>query len=130
MIIVLFLLNRGHTYFHGIPGFQSLSDQEVHPWKFTATKSYYFFFLKALLCHFYYQLFYRENLNILKRFIEVKYVHFANIMCTLFLDILVTFCALIQFLQSFCCDFVSWLLHPVLHFMLFLQRKYEHFTVI
>ena len=53
-------------------------------------------------------------------------------MCTLFVDILVTFCALIfvHFLQSFCWELVFWLLHPVLHFMLFLQRKYEHFTVI
>ena len=71
-------------------------------------------------------------MNILKRFIEVKYVHFADIMCTLFVDILVTFCTLIfvHFLQSFCCDCVFLLLHPVLLFMLFLQRKYEHFTVI
>ena len=53
-------------------------------------------------------------------------------MCTLFVDILVTFCALIfvRFLQRFCWELVFWLLHPVLHFMLFLQRKYEHFTVI
>ena len=62
---------------------------------------------------------------------EVKYVHFADIMCTLFVDILVTFCALIfvHFLRSFCWDFVFWLLHPVLLFMLFLQGKYELFRV-
>ena len=71
-------------------------------------------------------------MNILNRFIEVKYAYVADIMCTLFVDILVTFCALIfiHFLQSFCWDFVFWLLHPVLLFMLFLQKKYEHFTVI
>ena len=48
-------------------------------------------------------LFYRENVNILNKFIEVKYVHFADIMCTLFVVILTTFCALIfvHFLQSF-----------------------------
>ena len=71
-------------------------------------------------------------MNILERFIEVKYVHFADILCTLFVDILVAFCALIfvQFLPSFCCDFLFWLLHPVLLFVLFLQRKYERFTVI
>ena len=46
-------------------------------------------------------------------------------MCTLFVDILVTSCALIfvRFLHSFCWEFVFWLLHPVLHFMLFFTEK-------
>ena len=61
-----------------------------------------------------------------------KYIHFEDIMCTLFMDILQTFCGMVfvHFLRTFCCDFVFW------HFAFWfaslapLQRKYQHFAAI
>ena len=57
-------------------------------------------------------------------FIEVKYVHFADIVyfiCGHFSDILCSdFCSLFT---EFCCDFVFLLLHPVLLFMLFYREN-------
>ena len=65
-------------------------------------------------------------------FIEVKYVHFADIMCTLFMDVFTTilcsnFCLLFT---EFFLDFVYWLVRLLVLYMLFLQRKYEQFTAI